>query len=98
MVMDRRSELLAWIEKTNRLQRKMAYVLAPLAVLAVVLIFVDSTIGTFAFIGVALFAICAFWVTASHNASHRQKLAELDTIERNGGRPLVTAHRRWHSI
>jgi uncharacterized membrane protein len=92
--MDRRAELLGWIEQTNRLQRKMAFVFPVLGAIAVGLMFWRGTAGAFALVLVVLVAICSFWVTASHNASHRQKLAEL---ERTKGKPLPTAHRRWHS-
>jgi hypothetical protein len=70
--MDRRAELLGWIEQTRKLQRKFAIVFP------------------------VLVAMCSFWVTASHNAAHRQKLDELARVERNQGKPLTTAHRRWH--
>lgn len=41
---------------------------------------------TFALIGVGLFAISAFWVTAAHNAAHRQKLDELAAAEQRNRR------------
>jgi hypothetical protein len=94
--MDRRAELLGWIEQTNRLQRKMAIVFPVLGVIAIALMFWRGTVGAFAVVLVALVALCSFWVTASHNAAHRQKLAELDQVARNHGKPLTTAHRRWH--
>ena len=95
--MDRRAELLGWIEQTNRLQRKMAMIFPVLGAIAIGLMFWRGTVGAFAFVLVVLVAMCSFWVTASHNAAHRQKLAELDRIARNDGKPLTTAHRRWHS-
>jgi hypothetical protein len=95
--MDRRAELLGWIEQTNRLQRKMAIVFPVLGAIAIGLMFWRGTVGAFAMVLVVLVAICSFWVTASHNAAHRQKLAELARVERNNGKPLTTAHRRWHS-
>jgi hypothetical protein len=95
--MDRRAELLGWIEQTNRLQRKMAIVFPVLGAIAIALMFWRGTVGAFAVVIVALVALCSFWVTASHNAAHRQKLAELARVERNNGKPLTTAHRRWHS-
>lgn len=93
--MDRRAELEGWIARTHRLQRRLAVVYGALAVVAVALLSWRSAVGGFALFGVALLAICSFWVTAAHNAAHRQKLAELDQVERNGGKPLQTAHRRW---
>jgi hypothetical protein len=94
--MERREQLLAWIDETRQLQRKMAIVFPILAVVAIALMFWSGTVGAFALILVGLVAICAFWVTAAHNAAHRQKLAELDRVARNEGKPLQTAHRRWH--
>jgi hypothetical protein len=94
---DRRAELLGWIEDTHRLQRKLAIVFPILGAIAIGLIFWRGVVGGFALVFVALIAICSFWVTAAHNASHRQKLAELDRVERNDGKPLKTAHRRWHA-
>ena len=93
----RKAELLGWIEKTNRLQRKMGVVFGALGVVAVGLLFVSRVVGTFAIICVALVAGASFWVTAAHNAAHRQKLGEIQRVERAGGKPLQTAHRRWHS-
>ena len=95
--MDRRAQLLAWIEETKRLQRKLGVVLAALGVISIGLLVWNTTVGGFSVFAVVLVAICSFWVTASHNAAHRQKLAELDEVERRGGKPLVTQHRRWHS-
>lgn len=96
MERDRREELLGYIAETNRLQRKLAIVFPVLGVIAIALMFVSGTLGAFALITVVLVAICSFWVTAAHNAAHRQKLDELARVERNNGKPLQTAHRRWH--
>jgi hypothetical protein len=68
-----------------------------LAVIAVGVVVWSATAGGFALFAVALTAMCSFWVTAAHNAAHRQKLGELDRIAQNGGKPLQTAHRRWHA-
>jgi hypothetical protein len=95
--MERREQLLAWIEATKRLQRKLAIVFPILGVVAIGLMFWRAPVGGFALVVVGLVAICAFWVTAAHNAAHRQKLDELARVERNQGKPLETAHRRWHS-
>ncbi len=92
----RRAELLAWIAKTHHLQRRMMRVFGVLAVLAAGLWLWNGTAGGFALVCVALVAIASFWITAAHNAAHQQKLAELDRIERNDGKPFQTAHRRWH--
>jgi hypothetical protein len=94
---DRRAQLIGWIEETHRLQRKLGIAFAVLGVVAVGLLFVSTTIGGFAIFGVAMTALVSFWVTAAHNAAHRQKLVELAQVARNGGKPLQTAHRRWHA-
>jgi hypothetical protein len=91
--MDRREELLGWIAQTRRLQRKLGIIYSALAAVALALLAWSRAIGGFALLCVALVAICSFWVTAAHNASHRQKL---DELERNQGKPVQTAHRRWH--
>ncbi|HEX7840620.1 MAG TPA: hypothetical protein VF469_24240 [Kofleriaceae bacterium] len=95
--MDRRAELEGWIARTQRLQRRMALVYGALALVAISLLLWSSRAGGFAIFGVALLAICSFWVTAAHNAAHRQKLAELARVEDNGGKPLETGHRRWQA-
>ena len=94
--MDRRAELEGWIARTHRLQRRLGVVYGALAVIAVALMFWSNAVGGFSLFGVVLLAICSFWVTAAHNAAHRQKLAEIDRVEANGGKPLQTGHRRWH--
>jgi len=82
----RRQELLGWIEQTKRTQRKLAIVSGALAVVAIGLAVWSKLVGTFAIIGVGLFAICAFWVTAAHNAAHYQKLEELAAADRRNRR------------
>lgn len=94
---ERNAQLLGWIEQTHRLQRKLAVVYSVLAVVALGLMVWHTTVGAFALIALSLVAICSFWVTAAHNAGHRQKLDELRRVERNHGKPLPTAHRRWHA-
>lgn len=94
--MDRRAEFLGWIEQTKRLQRRMAIVFPVLGAISIGLVVWNGTVGAFALISVVLVAICSFWVTAAHNAAHRQKLDELARVEKNDGKPLQTAHRRWH--
>jgi hypothetical protein len=95
--LERRAQLLGWIEETHRLQRKLGVAFAGLGVVAIGLLFVNTTVAGFAIFGVAMTALISFWVTAAHNAAHRQKLAELAQVARNGGKPLQTAHRRWHA-
>jgi predicted phage tail protein len=96
-VQERRELILGYIAKTNRLQRKMAVIFGALVVVAIGVFIWSSTAGGFALFAVALTAMCSFWVTAAHNAAHRQKLDELARIAQNGGKPLQTAHRRWHA-
>jgi hypothetical protein len=96
-VAERRELLLGYIAKTHRLQRKMAVIFGVLAVVAIGLLFCHKAVGGFSLFSVILTAICSFWVTAAHNAAHRQKLEEFARIEQNGGKPFQTAHRRWHS-
>jgi cytochrome c-type biogenesis protein CcmE len=67
----RRAELHGWIADTQRLQRQMTVIFGVLAVIAL-------AVGKLALVLVALVATISFWVTASHNAAHRQKLEELD--------------------
>lgn len=93
--MARREELLGFIAKTRQLQRKMAYGFAAAGLLSFALLFWRSTVGGFGLVIVALVAIASFWITAAHNAANQQKIAELDQIASNGGKPLQTAHRRW---
>jgi len=94
--MDRREELLGYIERTKRTQRKLAIVFPALAVVSIALMFWRGAVGGFSLVIIALVAISSFWITAAHNAAHRQKLDELARVEKNDGKPLQTAHRRWH--
>ncbi len=94
---ERKAQLLGWIDETHRLQRKLAVVYSALAVVAIGLTIWRTTVGVFALVALGLVAIASFWVTAAHNAAHRQKLEELARVERNQGKPLTTAHRRWHA-
>ena len=90
----RRQQLLGWIDETRRLQRRLGLVFAALAIVAFGLLFYSRTLGGFALFGVAVIALCSFWVTESHNAAHRQKL---DELSRTHGKPVHTDHRRWNS-
>jgi hypothetical protein len=67
--MDRRRQLLAWIEATMKTQRRLAILLVLLVArvaLSVGLAAWSKPVGTFAFIGVAALGGCGFWVTAAH--------------------------------
>ncbi|HEY6173886.1 MAG TPA: hypothetical protein VIX73_05545 [Kofleriaceae bacterium] len=97
MAGDREAELEGWIENTRRLQRRLAWIYGAAGGAALALTVWNGRIGGFVLFAVALVAICSFWVTAAHNAAHRQKLAELHRVADNGGKPLETAHRRWHT-
>ncbi len=94
--MSRRDELLGYIEETRRLQRRLVVIFGALAVVPFGLMIWSVGLGAFTLVMLALVAVCSFWVTAAHNAAHRQKLEELDRVDRNQGKPLQTAHRRWH--
>lgn len=87
LVMDRRrEELLGWIQKTKRTQRRLAIALVPLAALTAGLLLWNKPVGTISVIGVVALAICGFWVTEAHNAAHYQKLEELAAAERRARR------------
>ena len=92
----RRAELQGWIHTTHALQQRMMRIFGALGALSFGLWLVNGTAGGFALVIVALVAIASFWIMAAHNAAHRQKLAELDQVAKNDGKPLQTAHRRWH--
>jgi hypothetical protein len=94
---DRQAELEGWIRKTRRLQRRMAVLYAVLSAPALAVSLWSGTIAGFALLTIALVAICSFWVTAAHNAAHRQKLGELQRLAASGGKPPTTGHRRWQS-
>ncbi|NVB84428.1 MAG: hypothetical protein HOV81_39000 [Kofleriaceae bacterium] len=94
--MDRREVLLDYIEETRRTQKRLAVVFGVLAVVPIGLMFWRVGVGAFVLVVLALVAVCSFWVTEAHNAAHRQKLDELARMEANQGKPLQTAHRRWH--
>lgn len=88
--------LLDYIEETRRTQKRLAVVFGVLAVVPIGLMFWRVGVGAFVLVVLALVAVCSFWVTEAHNAAHRQKLDELARMEANQGKPLQTAHRRWH--
>ena len=92
--MDRRAELQGWIADTRRRQQRMAYVFGALVALAFVLWLWQGRIGALALFFVALVGVISYWVTAAHNAAHRQKLTELERLERMPP-PGPAAHRRW---
>jgi hypothetical protein len=94
--MDRREQLVGWIEETRRLQRTLGRVFATLAVVVLGIWMWRGDVAAAAFVFLAVVAIIAFWVTAAHNDAHRHKLAELDRIEKTRGDPAPrAAHRRW---
>jgi hypothetical protein len=75
--MDRRAQLQGWIEDTRRLQRRLAIACALLGVIAVAVRWYSPRVGGTSLLIVALIMACSSWVTAAHNAAHRQKLDEL---------------------
>jgi hypothetical protein len=84
--MDRPTQLRQWIEDTRRLQRKLAVACTAAFAIALAIRLWNAPIGGVALLLVALVTTCAFWVTASHNAAHRQKLQEL-AVARVGATP-----------
>jgi hypothetical protein len=73
----RRAELLGHIDKTNRLQKRLAIVYGVLGLLAFVLFFIDGLTGGFVMMTLMIVAISSFWITAARNASLRRKLDPL---------------------
>jgi hypothetical protein len=82
--MDRHAQLQGWIEDTRRLQRKLAFACAGAGAIALALWLWNGHIGGIALMIVALFTACGFWVTAAHNAAHRQKIEELSRAAMEG--------------
>jgi hypothetical protein len=76
--MDRREQIVAWIDETRRLQRRLGRAFAALAVVACGLWLWRGSVGAAAFVLVAVVAIISFWVTNAHNEAHRIKLDELE--------------------
>lgn len=78
----RRAELLGWIAASRRLQIRLGIGLAAAAAAAIVAISFSPTIGKLGLAMVAIVAVCAFWVTGSHILDWRNRLEELDRVER----------------
>jgi hypothetical protein len=85
----RREELESWIAGSQRLQRKLALATGVGFAIAVGLAIWNATVGGAAMALVALVAIAGFWVTASHIADWRNRLAVLDV------KVPPTGSRRW---
>jgi hypothetical protein len=85
--MDRRSELEGWIARTHHNQRTLAIALACAAAASIGLGLWRANLGMIGFAIVALVAICGFWITSSHIADWRGKLAQLDEPARPAGPP-----------
>jgi hypothetical protein len=88
--MDRRSELEGWIARTHHNQRTLAIVLACAAAASIGLGMWRANLGMIGFAIVAIVAICGFWITSSHVADWRGKLAQLDQPARPAGSPDPT--------
>lgn len=95
--MDRREELLRWIAETKQNQRRLTYALAGLFVVCTALVIYDRTVGTIAFVITASTGFISYWVTYAHNASHRQKLDELNRPQQPPAATARGGHRRWRS-
>jgi len=84
--MERRLELEGWIAGTRRNQRRLAIAVAASAAVALVVSVWMPKIGGIGLGIVVIIAICGFWVTSSHIADWRHKLAQLDRPARSVGR------------
>jgi hypothetical protein len=73
----RREQLLGRIDRTNRLQKRLAIVYGVLGVLAFVMFFIDGLTGALITLTFMLFAISSFWITAGSNAANRRRLDDL---------------------
>lgn len=73
----RREELLSRIDRTNRLQKRLAIVYGLLGLVAFALFFWDGLTGALLTLTFMLFAISSFWVTAGRNAANRRRLDDL---------------------
>ena len=73
----RREQLLGRIDRTNRLQKRLAIVYGVLGVLACALFFVDGFTASLVMLTFMLFAISSFWITAGKNAANRRRLDDL---------------------
>jgi hypothetical protein len=70
----RREQLLGKIDRTNRLQKRLAIAYGVLGIIAFALFFVDGLTGAFVTLTLMLFAISSFWLTAGTNAANRRRL------------------------
>lgn len=73
----RREQLLGRIDRTNRLQKRLAVVYGVLGVIAFVMFFIDGLTGALITLTFMLFAISSFWVIAGSNAADRRRLDDL---------------------
>jgi hypothetical protein len=75
--MDRRVQLLTWIEETKRNQRRIAIACAVLAIASIIAGAVKDAFGTIGFVVTVSFAVIGFWVTSSHIADWNHQLDQL---------------------
>lgn len=73
----RREQLLGRIDRTNRLQKRLAVVYGVLGLIAFGLYFWNGFTGALITLTFMLFAISSFWVTAGRNAADRRRLDDL---------------------
>jgi hypothetical protein len=75
---ERRAQLVGWIAKTRRTQKRLSVVVCVLAAIAIALFAWRTDVAGFAVFGVVLFAICAFWITHAHIADWSGRIHEID--------------------
>ncbi len=82
-----RARLTGYIDGSRRVQRRLAMVLAPLAVVGLGLAGWRPLWGGLVLLGAAIVAICGFWVTAAHISDWKMQLARLARLDRVGEGP-----------
>ena len=85
----RRDELLGWISKTRRTQRKLTYLIGAMILISSVLLFWRLGLGLLALGLTALVGIIGFWITSSHILDWSDRLAALSQHRGMTGRTGV---------
>jgi|GEM_PF-3542127 len=75
---DNREKFLRYIADSQRVQRRVAVVVAVMVLASLVGLVVNASIGGLMLLGTFIFGGCSFWVTAAHIADWRLKLRTLD--------------------
>lgn len=81
---DRRAELEGWIASSRRLQIRMGIGLGVAALISLVIMIFDATVGKVGLAMLVITAICAYWVTGSHIADWRHQLEHLSKRKPGG--------------